>query len=390
MRVCVVSFKECWPDEHGRWHSYGGFPLQMAAIGSIFDAMTLVVVRGAPRAGGIPLPAGADVVPLRAPAGVDARRKLSVVARLPYYVGAIGSAVRRADAVHAPLPGDIALLGMLVALGLRKPLVARYGGSWVATSATTMMNRVTRGCMRAAAGGRNVMLATGEGDAPPAPGMSWIFSTALAESELARIDPDVARAPARPPRLIYAGRLSPEKGVAKLLRALAALRDARGEEAVPSVVLAGDGVERGALEALARQLGCARHVRFAGQLDRAMLSCEMRRADVCVQPSLTEGFSKAWLDAMAHGLPVLASSVGAARAVVGGEGERGWLVPPGDVPALTAALAALADPALDWRAIRERCRAYVESRTLEAWAREIGERCARQWKVPFTGGRVGS
>ena len=42
--------------------------------------------------------------------------------------------VRKADVVHVPLPGDIPLLGMFVALGLRKRLVVRYGGSWVPTS----------------------------------------------------------------------------------------------------------------------------------------------------------------------------------------------------------------------------------------------------------------
>ena len=56
MRVCAVSFKECWQDDDGRWLSYGGFPMQMTAIASLFDAMTLVIVNGRPRAGGMPLP----------------------------------------------------------------------------------------------------------------------------------------------------------------------------------------------------------------------------------------------------------------------------------------------------------------------------------------------
>jgi glycosyltransferase involved in cell wall biosynthesis len=129
-------------------------------------------------------------------------------------------------------------------------------------------------------------------------------------------------------------------------------------------------------------------VSFAGQLERSALSAALSRADLCVQPSLTEGFSKAWLDAFAHGLPVLASEVGAARVVLGGEGERGWLVPPGDAAALAAALRRVLTAPIDWPALRQRCRAYVEGMTLEEWSRRIGERCARQWGWTLGNGRL--
>ena len=122
---------------------------------------------------------------------------------------------------------------------------------------------------------------------------------------------------------------------------------------------------------------------FAGQVDRFELSRQLSKADLCVQPSLTEGFSKAWLDAMAHALPVLASDVGAARSVIGSDGERGWLVPPGDVQALAIALRRVLRGPVDWPALRRRCRQYAESCTLESWAQQIGEICARQWNIPM-------
>src|SRR5947209_18428593 len=116
MRVCAISLKECWQNEDGAWMSHGGFPIQMQGLGSIFDEKTMVVVRVEPRNGGLPLPAHAIVVPLPEPIGEDARRKLSVIAGLPRYLGTIISNIRPADVVHTPLPGDIPLLGMLVAL----------------------------------------------------------------------------------------------------------------------------------------------------------------------------------------------------------------------------------------------------------------------------------
>jgi glycosyltransferase involved in cell wall biosynthesis len=391
VKVCVVSFKECWRDAASdAWMSDGGFPRQMTAMASLFDEMVLVTPRVPARAGGIPLPGAARVVPLPRPEGVDARRKLSVLAGLSRYVGLIAPEVRRADVVHVPLPGDLPFIGMVIAQALRKPLLARYGSSWAVNAETTVMNRLTKRWMRMAAGGRNVMLATGHGEEPPARGMHWIFASAIWASELRTFCPRVDRALSTPPRLVYAGRLSPEKGVAVLLRALALIG------APVTLTLAGDGPERAALEADARRLLPAGAVTFAGQLDREALSRCLGEADVCVQPSRTEGFSKAWLDAMAHGLPVIASDVGAARAVIGADGERGLLVPPGDPSALASAIARLLglaragdrDAPVDWPALRRRCVQFVESRTLDAWADRAGQLCAAQWRLALVNGKL--
>ena len=378
MRLCVVSFKQCWQDAGGQWCSYGGFPAQMDALRTLCDEMTIVIVASFAREGGMPLPADARVVALRSPSGADFRRKVSVAAQLPYYLGRIAAEVRRADLVHTPLPGDLPLLGVVAAVVGRRHLFALYNGSWLPNSETTIMNRVTRQTMRLLARGRTVMLAVGDGPVPPAPGMQWLFATSLTRAEVRSHAPALDRSLSSPPQMIYAGRLSVEKGLPVLLRALAMLR-ADGLAPLPRLTLAGGGPERGALEALASELGCADLVRFAGQLDRAGLATELRGADFCVHPSHSEGYCKAWLDAMAHGLPVLTTEVGAARAVVGGEGERGWLVPPGDPRALAAGIRHVLTGEHDWPALRRRCRAFAANRTLEAWAEQIGAVCAQQW-----------
>lgn len=384
MHLCVASHKECWETPDGRWMSTGGFPLQMDGLATIFERITLVVVAGSQRDGGMPLPERASVVALRKPSGADTRRKLAVLAGLPSYLATLRAAFRRADAVHVPLPGDIPLLAMLVALWLRKPLLARYGGSWAGDAESTLTNRLTRACMRRFAGPPNVMLATGEGTAAPARGMHWIFSTALSERELDAIAPARHDGLHHPPRLIYAGRLSPEKGLDVVIEALARMRSS-GIQPLPTLRICGDGSERASLERLATTLGLADLIIFAGQLARTDLAVALRDADLCVQPSRTEGFSKAWLDAMACGLPVVASNVGAAQAVCGSAGERGWLVPPGDAGALAARLQAILASESGWGARRARCRRYVETRTLEAWADEIARRCDAAWG-PFPPG----
>jgi glycosyltransferase involved in cell wall biosynthesis len=270
---------------------------------------------------------------------------------------------------------------MLVATVKGKRLVARYGGSWRTNRESTFATRATRALMRRLARGPSVMLATGDADAISEPGVAAIFSTALSSRELASASPALARNLAAPPHLVYVGRLSKEKGVDVLLRAFAQVPG-------PVLTLAGDGPERGALGALANELGISGRVSFLGQRDRAELSGDLDEADVCVQASRTEGFSKAWLDAMAHGLPVVSSDVGAARAVIGADGERGWLVPPGDPAALARKLRRVLHEPRDWPALRRRCRAFAEGKTLEAWARRIGEICAAKWGLSLVEGKL--
>lgn len=350
----------------------------MRAIGSLFDAMDLLIVGSGPKDGGLPLPEQARIFPFRRPTGDDTRRKVSVVCNLNYYMGTILRYCREADVVHVPPPGDLQFLGMLAALWLRKKLIVRYCGSWEPTAQTTMMNRVTRLMMRSFAGGRNVMLATGGGERLPGKKVGWIFASALSEAELEGIKVDLDRAVSMPPRLVYAGRLSPEKGVAVLIRALAEMKR-RGFALMPRLLVAGDGPERLDLERLARELGCGSEIQFAGQLNRADLSCAFQQSDLCVQPSLTEGYSKAWLDAMAHGVPVVASDVGAARAVIGREGERGWIVAPGEVEVLREQLERIICGKVEWGELRRRCCEFVRSQTLEEWARTVERACHRQW-----------
>lgn len=383
MRLCAVSFKECWQDAGGTWRANGGFPLQMSAIASLFDDATLLVTRGAPRKGGIAIAPSIRVVAMDPLPGRDLRRKWEVVKRSPYYLSTIARTLSGADVVHTPLPGDIPLLAMVVALLRGKRVLGRYGGSWGVNGTTTLANRLTRALMRLAARGENVMIAAGE--SAPEKRITPLFSTALSASELAKIPAGTARGLSDPPELVAIGRLSPEKGHDVLLEALALLRK-RG--VVAWLTLVGEGPEHRALRQLVVRLDLEGQVRFTGALDRDGLSAECARADVCVHPSRTESFCKAWLDAMAHGLPIVGTDVGSARQVIGASGERGWLVPPDDAEALAARLARVLTEPRDWPAIRTRCRRFTEERTLEAWARRIGEICAARWGWTLREGKL--
>ncbi|HVR72949.1 MAG TPA: glycosyltransferase [Planctomycetota bacterium] len=130
------------------------------------------------------------------------------------------------------------------------------------------------------------------------------------------------------PLLLFVGDLSPEKGVPELLDAHDALHR-RGIEA--SLHLLGDGPLRGA-----RRGASARAV-FTGRVPQAELPCWHAAADLLVLPSHAEGSPVTVMEALSSGLPVLASRVGGIPDLIE-EGRTGWLVPPRDAQALTAAL----------------------------------------------------
>jgi glycosyltransferase involved in cell wall biosynthesis len=134
------------------------------------------------------------------------------------------------------------------------------------------------------------------------------------------------------PLWVCAGRLEEQKGQAVLIDALAELK-ARQLDFV--AVIAGDGALRGALERRAEKLGLGRSLKFAGQIEA--IGPLLLAADACVLPSLWEGLPLTLLEAMARGRPTIASNVGGIPEVIE-DGVTGRLVPPGDVPALAAAL----------------------------------------------------
>ena len=124
------------------------------------------------------------------------------------------------------------------------------------------------------------------------------------------------------------GRLVPDKGVDVLLRAAASLVDRHPEL---RVVIAGDGPDEKRLRTLAGDLGISHRVLFAGFVEDPCPWLSMM--DVFVLPTRLEAFGLAALEAMAAGLPVVASDVGGVPEVVSDD-VNGMLVPPGDAAAL--------------------------------------------------------
>lgn len=143
----------------------------------------------------------------------------------------------------------------------------------------------------------------------------------------------------RGPLILFVGRMVPYKGLDVLLRAMV--------DVPATAVLVGDGPQRQHLETLARELGIASKSIFTGELDESELMAWYHACDLFVLPSTTraEAFGVVQAEAMMCGTPVVSTNLPTGVPWVNLDGESGIVVPPGDVPALAAALRSLATDA---------------------------------------------
>lgn len=134
--------------------------------------------------------------------------------------------------------------------------------------------------------------------------------------------------PTQVPLLLCVGNLYPVKDHATLVRALSGLPGVH-------LAIAGRGDEEANLRRLAQELGLADRLHLLGLRDDVPALIDV--ADVFVQPSQSEGLPLAVLEAMGHGIPVVASRVGGIPEAIK-EGESGLLVPPGDSAGFAGAI----------------------------------------------------
>lgn len=141
--------------------------------------------------------------------------------------------------------------------------------------------------------------------------------------------------PSDPSTILYAGRVTAEKGLPELIRALAD---------VPvdwQLIVAGDGPVRPACEGLASELGIARRIRFAGWVDQADLEDLYRQCAFVAMPSAwPEPYGRIGPEAYARGRAVVAFAVGGVPDWLESE-QTGYLIAPGDVKQLSTRLSTL-------------------------------------------------
>jgi len=320
MKLLVVSHKTCWEDEHSStgYSSDGGFPFQMAALSELFERTTLCLPRTIhhQNVGAVPLQGhNLSVVPLSTPLGRGIWRKLGMPLWVSRSCLTLIREMRVADAIHAPIPGDVGTIGMLLAYLMRKPLFVRHCGNWFVQ--TTAAEHFWKWFMEKFAGGRNVMLATGGANEPPSrlnPNLRWIFSTSLTDRELRDAAPREKTLNSKV-RLIIICRQEVEKGTGVVIESLPLIKQ-QFPHATLDVV--GDGEALHKFKDLAKTLGLNEEITFHGKVDHEGVCSLLQKADVfCYPTTSSEGFPKVVVEALAHGLPVVTTMVSVLPSLIG-------------------------------------------------------------------------
>jgi glycosyltransferase involved in cell wall biosynthesis len=187
------------------------------------------------------------------------------------------------------------------------------------------------------------------------------------------VDPWPHALPERQPggaiRLVTLARLVARKQLGTLLQALATLPDLDLH-----LTVMGDGPDRPRLESLARTLGIAPRVTFTGFVDEPAKHATLAASDLFVLPSSHEGFGLVYVEAMHHGLPVIATTNGG-QADFLEDGRTGRLVPPGTIQHQADAIRHLATDA--------RARARIARHNRQAAARLTVDAAARRYEQLF-------
>lgn len=381
VKLVVFSHKPCWPSpgSPSGYATDGGFPFQMKALSELFDE-TRVLVPCYPQGiatGEIALVGqNLHIVPLSPRHGAGMNSKLNFLPWLMRNSSTILRELRQADAVHTPIPGDVGTVGMLGACFFRKPLLVRHCGNWL--QPVTLAEKFWCWFMETFAGGRNVMLATGGALEPPSrknSNVQWIFSSSLTQNELA----GQARPRQHPPngqlRLIHVARQEKAKGAGTVIQSLPLL--ARRFSGV-SFEIVGEGFAILEFKKLAAGAGVGGRVHFSGKLNHEQVMHRLQDAHLFTFPTTSsDGFPKSVLEALASGLPVVATPVSVLPRLLGN--GCGVLVHEATPVAVAQGIEqALSNPA-QYEAMSRKAIETARQFSLEAWRDRIGGMLTKAW-----------
>jgi len=380
MKLLVFSHKELWRDSNSPsgYVTIGGFPFQMEALANLFDETLIMATEHH-----TPVPAGAipltgknlRVNALPAPTGADFRRKLDMLFWLPRHLRRMWQAARAADVIHTPVGGDVGTLGIFIALLQKKRLFVRHCGTWGA--AASPIDFWLQRFLEKISGGRNVTLATGGGEQRPSvknKNIQWIFSTSLKQAELAQLPVAKIWQPAEPLRLITTGRLARAKNIQSIIRALPLIK-----QFIPRVRLdiLGDGEYRAELEAVTASLNLRDDIKFHGNVNHQAVMTHLAQAHLFIFPTEREGFPKSLLEALACGLPVIATRASVIPQLLRQGG--GLLLENPNEKTIAAAVRDMTQNPTIISEMGAAARHSAAGYTLEAWGKTIGGILESAW-----------
>jgi glycosyltransferase involved in cell wall biosynthesis len=285
--------------------------------------------------------------------------KLGIVAALPSLIFALCREMWYADAIHVRCPGNLGLLGILLAPVFSERTIAKYAGQWSGYPGEAWSVGLQRWLLRSRWWrGPVTVYGKQEGERE---NITNFFSSTMSTEQLAEGRAMATRRRLQLPlKVAFAGRLTKAKNVDRLIQAIAALK---GEGLILQGLIIGDGPQRNALQDLAETLEVREQIEFAGAVPSEVVPELLAQAQVFTLISDSEGWPKALSEAMAFGCVCIGSDRGLIPEFLS-EG-RGITIPPQNVAALTEALRKIAADPGKYEEMRARACNWAQGYSIE-------------------------
>ncbi|EMI17648.1 glycosyl transferase group 1 [Rhodopirellula maiorica SM1] len=319
--------------------------------------------------------ANVNLRPIPASGGDSLAAKLQQLVLLPRIVWLLCLALYRTSAVHVRCPGNLGLLGVILAPCFSNKLIAKYAGQWSGFPEEAWSVRLQR-YLLGSRWWRGIVTVYGNWPNQP-PHVIPFFTSVMTAAHIRQAKEIASRkVPQSPLSILFVGRLSKNKNADVLIKAVANL--AQRDVAVRCDIV-GDGEQNEQLRELVARLDLKTCVHFAGAINFEQVFDFYDRSQVLVLASDTEGWPKAIAEAMACGLVCVGSDRGLVPWMLG-EG-RGFVVPARDIDSLTNTLERIATSPDQQVDVSRRAAEFSQRYSLETLRDALRELLSEHWDV---------
>ncbi|HUJ10919.1 MAG TPA: glycosyltransferase [Verrucomicrobiae bacterium] len=376
-RLLVVSHVVHYRHE-GKLYAYGPYAREIDVWADLFPELVIAAPCRNEKPPGDNIAftkANIQMAPQREAGGDDRCAKVKQILLLPLLIRDLTRAMREADAIHVRCPGNLGLLGVLLAPLFSRRLVAKYAGQWNGYLGERLALRLQRGVLRSFWWRGPV---TVYGQWPNEPLRVVPFFTSMMTDEMVERAVMVAekRMASQPLRILFSGRLAKEKRVDALLNAAKILLD-RGLGV--EMVVVGGGIEEAPLRRQTKDLGLQRLVRFVGSVSFETSLKWYEWADCLVLPSTnSEGWPKAIAEGMCYGLVCIGVEHGQVRQMLEG---RGIVLKSGTAQEIADAIQSVAERPRDFMEMRHKASSWARQYSLDGLREALRELLSQRWNV---------
>jgi len=363
-----------------RLYAYGPYTLEIDIWADLFPELVIAAPCHHEQPPGDCLPftkSNISILPQKETGGNNLISKLTQIIALPKLLVELTSAMKSADAIHVRCPGNLGMLGAILAPCFSNYMIAKYAGNWKGQPGEPWTYRLQRKIL-SSRWWRGPVTVYGLWS-NQSKNIVPFFTSILTKVQLKKAKEAASHKKFQSPlRVIFVGRLTKEKNVDKVISAI----DKLNEQGIPvTCKIIGKGPMRSALEEQVSKACLWNNVAFVGGVGLDKVLNYYENADVLVLISETEGWPKAIAEAMAFGLICIGSDIGWVPEMLGN--GRGIVIPSGDVQALTDALCDIAETPQVYMKMSERAAAWAERFSLEGLREALRDLLSDRWNVPL-------